>query len=74
MDVNDSVGIMDSHFPDAEFFTEFEQFEGVCRGREIGWQAPRLYCNLFSKLPSPATHEVCFEKWHKRHMRKTAVP
>ena len=26
MDVNDSVGIMDSHFPDAEFFTEFEDF------------------------------------------------
>lgn len=26
MDVNDSVGIMDSHFPNAEFFTEFEQF------------------------------------------------
>lgn len=25
-DVNDSVGIMDSHFPDAEFFTEVEQF------------------------------------------------
>ena len=25
MDINDSVGIMDSHFPDAEFFTEFEQ-------------------------------------------------
>ncbi|WP_420554884.1 Gfo/Idh/MocA family protein [Neptuniibacter marinus] len=28
MDVNDSVGIMDSHFPNAEFFTEFEQFSG----------------------------------------------
>jgi UDP-N-acetyl-2-amino-2-deoxyglucuronate dehydrogenase len=28
MDINDSVGIMDSHFPDAEFFTEFEQFSG----------------------------------------------
>lgn len=27
MDVNDSVGILDSHFPDARFFTEFEQFE-----------------------------------------------
>ena len=27
LDVNDSVGILDSHFPDAEFFTEFEQFE-----------------------------------------------
>lgn len=26
MDVNDSVGIMDSYFPNAEFFTEFEQF------------------------------------------------
>lgn len=28
MDINDSVGIMDSHFPDAEFFTEFEEFLG----------------------------------------------
>ncbi len=27
MDINDSVGIMDSYFPEAEFFTEFEQFE-----------------------------------------------
>jgi UDP-N-acetyl-2-amino-2-deoxyglucuronate dehydrogenase len=26
MDVNDSVGIMDMHFPDSEFFTEFEDF------------------------------------------------
>lgn len=26
-DINDSVGIMDSHFPDAAFFTDFEQFE-----------------------------------------------
>ncbi|WP_282128806.1 Gfo/Idh/MocA family protein [Roseobacter litoralis] len=26
-DLNDSVGIMDSYFPDAAFFTEFEQFE-----------------------------------------------
>ncbi|RJT22571.1 gfo/Idh/MocA family oxidoreductase [Chakrabartia godavariana] len=27
MDVNDSVGILDSHFPQAEFFTQFEMFE-----------------------------------------------
>jgi UDP-N-acetyl-2-amino-2-deoxyglucuronate dehydrogenase len=27
MDINDSVGILDSHFPNAEFFTEFEQFD-----------------------------------------------
>lgn len=26
-DVNDSVGVMDSHFPDAAFFTEFERFD-----------------------------------------------
>src|SRR6056297_2890474 len=27
MDPNDSVGILDSYFPDAEFFTEFERFD-----------------------------------------------
>ncbi|MDP3959233.1 MAG: Gfo/Idh/MocA family oxidoreductase [Pseudorhodobacter sp.] len=27
MDINDSVGIMDSNFPDAQFFTEFELFD-----------------------------------------------
>jgi UDP-N-acetyl-2-amino-2-deoxyglucuronate dehydrogenase len=27
MDVTDSVGILDSHFPDAQFFTQFEQFD-----------------------------------------------
>ncbi|WP_395392876.1 Gfo/Idh/MocA family oxidoreductase [Novosphingobium sp. BL-8A] len=27
MDVNDSVGILDSHFPSAQFFTQFEQLE-----------------------------------------------
>ena len=26
-DQNDSVGIIDSHFPDAHFFTEFERFD-----------------------------------------------
>jgi UDP-N-acetyl-2-amino-2-deoxyglucuronate dehydrogenase len=27
MDTNDSVGIIDSHFPETHFFTEFEQFD-----------------------------------------------
>lgn len=31
-DPNDSVGIMDSHFPDAEFFTEFERFDSYVDG------------------------------------------
>lgn len=35
MDVNDSVGIMDSHFPDAEFFTEFEQFSAFVEDQAV---------------------------------------
>ena len=27
LDPNDSVGVIDSHFPEAEFFTEFERFD-----------------------------------------------
>jgi UDP-N-acetyl-2-amino-2-deoxyglucuronate dehydrogenase len=29
-DPNDSVGVLDSHFPEASFFTEFEQFDRHC--------------------------------------------
>ena len=38
MDVNDSVGIMDSHFPEAEFFTEFEQFEAFIEDEKMRGQ------------------------------------
>lgn len=31
-DPNDSVGILDSHFPEARFFTEFERFESFVDG------------------------------------------
>ena len=34
-DVSDSVGVMDSYFPDAEFFTEFEQFSAFVEDLEI---------------------------------------
>ena len=27
LDKNDSVGVIDSYFPDASFFTEFERFD-----------------------------------------------
>ena len=27
LDISDSVGVIDSHFPDADFFTEFERFD-----------------------------------------------
>ncbi|PIE24520.1 MAG: oxidoreductase [Neptuniibacter caesariensis] len=35
MDINDSVGVMDSHFPEAEFFTEFEQFSAFVEGLKL---------------------------------------
>lgn len=35
MDVNDSVGIMDSHFPQAEFFTEFEEFSAFVEDQAL---------------------------------------
>lgn len=35
MDINDSVGIMDNHFPEAEFFTEFEQFEAYVEDQKL---------------------------------------
>lgn len=35
MDVNDSVGIMDGHFPEAEFFTEFEEFAAYVEDQEL---------------------------------------
>ncbi|MDE1264185.1 Gfo/Idh/MocA family protein [Vibrio aestuarianus] len=35
MDVNDSVGIMDMHFPESEFFTEFEDFSAFIEDEAI---------------------------------------
>lgn len=35
MDINDSVGIMDSYFPEAEFFTEFEAFEAFVEDQKL---------------------------------------
>lgn len=60
MDVNDSVGIMDSYFPGAEFFSEFEQFEAYIedqklRGKKLDYvsicspnylHAPHIKCAL----------------------------
>jgi UDP-N-acetyl-2-amino-2-deoxyglucuronate dehydrogenase len=40
MDINDSVGIMDSHFPAAEFFTEFEEFSAFVD--DLAFQGKKL--------------------------------
>lgn len=36
MDVNDSVGIIDSHFPEAQFFTDFELFDAHVNAERRG--------------------------------------
>lgn len=46
-DINDSVGIMDSHFPDAAFFTEFERFEADVHARRRG-DVPIDYVSICS--------------------------
>lgn len=46
-DINDSIGIMDSHFPDAAFFTEFEQFEAAVYARARAG-APLRYMGICS--------------------------
>ena len=38
MDPNDSVGILDSHFPDAAFFTDFDEFTGFVQSQGEGGQ------------------------------------
>ena len=38
MDVNDSVGVLDSHFPSAEFFNEFEEFEAFVEDEKLRGQ------------------------------------
>lgn len=40
LDPNDSVGVMDSYFPNADFFTEFERFDrhiDKLRRKKRGW-------------------------------------
>lgn len=49
LDPNDSVGIIDSHFPDAHFFTEFERFDRhIDRLRRSGDQGAVDYVSICS--------------------------
>ena len=67
MDVNDSVGIMDSHFPEAEFFTEFEDFTAFVEDQEM--KGEKLdYIAICSLTISIPTHEVCPKKWHRCYL------
>jgi UDP-N-acetyl-2-amino-2-deoxyglucuronate dehydrogenase len=49
LDKHDSVGILDSYFPDAEFFTEFERFDRhVEKLRRIGEESRIHYMSICS--------------------------
>ena len=37
LDIRDSVGILDSYFPECHHFTEFERFDRYCSGQEIDY-------------------------------------
>lgn len=39
MDVNDSVGIIDSHFPEAQFYTDFELFDAHVNAERLAGRA-----------------------------------
>jgi len=47
MDIHDSVGIMDSYFPDAEFFTDFSQFEAFINDEKLAGR-PLDYVSICS--------------------------
>ncbi len=51
-DPNDSVGIMDSYFPDARFFTEFERFDRHYDLLRRGGHQDRLRHDLLAQLPA----------------------
>lgn len=49
LDPNDSVGVIDSHFPDADFFTEFERFDRhVDKLRRLGADQKIDYVSICS--------------------------
>ena len=51
MDPSDSVGILDSYFPESYFFTEFERFDRHIEKLKYGRRhKTRLCINLLAKL------------------------
>ena len=71
-DTNNSVGVMDSHFPEAEFFTEFEQFDRHLdrmrrRGTKIDYTA---ICS--PNYLHDAHCGFALRAGSRRHLRKTS--
>jgi UDP-N-acetyl-2-amino-2-deoxyglucuronate dehydrogenase len=52
LDISDSVGVMDSYFPDAHFFTEFERFDHHIDKLRRAPQARHPGCESPSVIPA----------------------
>ena len=64
MDPNDSVGVLDSHFPDADFFTTFLalSLSAIGTGYILATYAPSFSTLTFVILA--IIYSVLLEKWH----------
>lgn len=45
LDPHDSVGVLDSYFPDCKFFTEFERFDRYCSTKLYNWVDYTVVCS-----------------------------
>ena len=52
LDPNDSVGIIDSHFPEADFFTEFERFDRHINKLRRSKNRRRFCLDCLAQLPA----------------------
>ncbi len=60
-DPYDGVGVMDSHFPKAHFFTEFERFDRHVEKIKRAGTKIDYVIHLFSKLPHDSTYRYGLE-------------
>jgi len=70
MDRFDSVGVIDSYFPNAQFFTEFERFDRHVEKLKRNQQNIRLFKCLFPQLSPRFTYSIWFKNWCRCHLRK----
>jgi len=61
-DKGDSVGVIDSYFPGADFFVEFERFDRHIE--KLKYESEYL----FTKLSSRCSYSFCTAQWRRCHL------
>jgi UDP-N-acetyl-2-amino-2-deoxyglucuronate dehydrogenase len=75
LDPNDSVGVIDSYFPDADFFTEFERFDRhVDKDAPQRRLAPDRYVSIWPELPARFARALCVAFRCGRDLREADRP